>query len=107
MSYSESSKLKISRRICSCAACGTKDLVILREDAGWGDFEYTMVHNSRNCKKPYWYKIRKSINAAVNAWNNMNEEWIDGFDRVWFEVDKVYETRWDCSIEPERVRRAA
>lgn len=31
----------------------------------------------------------------------------DKNDRIWLEVDRVYETRWDCSIEPERVRQAA
>ncbi len=28
-------------------------------------------------------------------------------DRIWLEIDRVYETRWDCLPVPERVRRAA
>lgn len=33
-------------------------------------------------------------------------EWQD-IDRTWLEVDRVYETRWDCIIAPEGVRLAA
>jgi len=65
--------------------------------------EYCIEHGDYQCKAPY-PKDCKSINAAVAAWNTMNEEWKDGFDRIWFEVDRVYETRWDCSIAPEGVR---
>ncbi len=107
MSFFESSKLKKSRRICSCAACGIKDLILVRTAMMFGASEFCIEHENHNCKEPYWYKDRKSINAAVNSWNNMNEEWLDGFDLVWFEVDKVYETRWDCSIKPEGVRLVA
>jgi len=68
---------------------------------------YCIEHNGY-CKKSAWYtKGYTKINAAVEAWNAMNEEYLDGFDRVWFEVDRVYETRWDCPIAPEGVRRAA
>lgn len=34
------------------------------------------------------------------------EDWQD-VDRIWLEVDRVYETRWDCNPMPERVRLAA
>ncbi|MCK5614283.1 hypothetical protein KAR91_71115 [Candidatus Pacearchaeota archaeon] len=106
MSCIEVSKLKIPRKICSCAACGTKELLLVRvENMGCG-VEYSIDHK-RNCRKPYWYQERRRINLAVKAWNNMNEELLDGFDLVWFEVDRVYETRWDCMAEPERVRLAA
>ena len=99
-SYFESSKLRIPRRICSCAVCGTKDLVLDRTRMMFGNLEYCIEHIDHNCTKEYWYKARKSINPAVNAWNKMNEEWQDGFDLVWFEIDRVYETRWDCPAEP-------
>ena len=33
-------------------------------------------------------------------------EWQD-IDRIWLEVDRVYETRWDCPIAPEGVRQTA
>ena len=33
-------------------------------------------------------------------------EWQD-IDRTWLKVDRVYETRWDCRIEPEGVRQTA
>ncbi len=106
MSYFESSKLKIPRRICSCAKCGTQDLVILSED-DWGKEVYGIEHNGY-CKDAYWLtEGHKTVNSAIEKWNNMNEEWLDGFDLVWFEVDRVYETRWDCLIKPEGVRCAA
>ena len=106
MNYIEASKLKIPRRLCSCAACGTKDLKLIRTDMTFDSFMYTIEHE-KQCKKPYWYKERASINAAVKAWNDMNEEFLEGFDRIWFEVDRVYETRWDCKGSPEGVRQAA
>lgn len=105
--FFESSKLKIPRRICSCAACGTKDVLLVRTRMMFGNSEYCIEHENHNCTEPYWYFTRLKINSAIAAWNAKNEEFLDGFDRVWFEVDKVYETRWDCPIEPERVRQAA
>lgn len=105
MSYVPASMLKTPRKICSCAACGTKKLWLVRMRMAYGLPEYSIEHY---CKKEYWYtKGYTKVNAAVKAWNNMNEELLDGFDLVWFEVDRVYETRWDCMAEPERVRRAA
>ena len=34
------------------------------------------------------------------------EVWQDK-DRTWLEVDRVYETRWDCMLVPEGVRLVA
>ena len=108
MSYLvEDSKLKIPRKICSCAACGTKKVVIARMRMAFGLPQYSIEHIGY-CDAAYYYtKSYTRVNAAVEAWNAMNEEWQDGFDLVWFEVDRVYETRWDCIAMPERVRRAA
>ena len=106
MSYFETSKLKIPRKICSCAVCGTKEIVIDRVRMASGLPIYTIEHRGY-CNKTYHYtKGHTKVNAAVEAWNNMNEEWLGGFDLVWFEVDRVYETRWDCMSVPERVRAA-
>jgi hypothetical protein len=106
MSYFKSSKLKVPRRVKSCAKCGTQELKLVRTRMMFGPSEYCIEHDQR-CDEPYWYWTRMSINSAVTTWNNMNEEYLDGFDRVWFEVDRVYETRWDCMAGPEGVRRAA
>lgn len=107
MGYIESSKLTIHRLICSCAACGTKNLVLVREETGINSSGYSIEHKG-HCKKSYHYaEERTKINAAVKAWNDMNEEYQHGFDLIWFEVDRVYETRWDCKPMPEGVRRAA
>lgn len=40
----------------------------------------------------------------VMAMINGSENWQD-WDRCWREVDRVYETRWDCVSVPEGVRR--
>ncbi len=38
----------------------------------------------------------------------INQEYYERHaDNIWFEVDKVYETRWDCSAQPDSVRLAA
>ena len=105
MSFVETSKLRTPRRICSCRRCGTRDLLLVRTEMI--DYtEYTIEHNGC-CKEVYWYcDGKRKINTAVKAWNDKNEEWIDGFDLVWFEVDRVYDTRWDCMAEPEGVRLA-
>lgn len=96
----------VPRRICSCAACGTKKLTLKRLALAFGESEYCIEHEGK-CTKGYWYADRKSINTAVKAWNNMNDELVDGFELIWFEVDRVYATRIDCMAEPERVRQAA
>lgn len=106
MSYFEASNLKIPRKICSCAVCGTKEILIVRTRLYIGPPEYAIEHKGY-CKKVYHFTdCHAKVNAAVEAWNAMNEEWLDGFDLVWFEVDRVYETRWDCMAVPERVRAA-
>lgn len=108
MSYYESSKLKTPRQVCSCAGCGTKNLLLVRTNM-IGSPEYCIEH-AGYCKVPYHYtRSYTKVNAAVKAWNAMNEECEEryGFDRIWFEVDRVYEDRWDCPITPEGVRRAA
>ena len=46
-----------------------------------------------------------SVDKAM-ALINGTEQWQDD-DRCWREVDRVYETRWDCQPMPEGVRRAA
>lgn len=106
MSYFEAGNLKIPRKICSCAACGTKEIVILRTRMYLGLPVYTIEHIGP-CTEIYYYTDgHTKINAAVETWNAMNEEWLNGFDLVWFEIDRVYETRWDCVVVPERVRAA-
>ena len=109
MSYFESSKLKIPRRIRNCAKCGTKDLGIVRDIMFFGSPEYEVHHLRRYCSEPYWYtKGYTKINAAVRAWNKLNDESeFQDIDRIWFEVDRVYETRWDCMAVPEGVRAVA
>lgn len=46
-----------------------------------------------------YYICAKPIGLAEEDWQDV--------DRCWIEVERVYETRWDCSIKPERVRQAA
>ena len=95
MSLIPISMLKSPRKICTCACCGTSHLVIERTEM-IGYVEYIVGHRGY-CKQPYWYtKGFRTVNQAVKAWNDKNEEWQDGFDLVWFTVDQVYETRWDC-----------
>jgi hypothetical protein len=73
----------------------------------YGGPEYEITHLGY-CDDYEWYtKPYKTINAAVKAWNTMNEDWLDGFDLVWFEVDRVYETRIDCMAVPGGARKVA
>ncbi len=37
----------------------------------------------------------------------LSEEQFQDWERCWLEVDRVYETRWDCCIAPGRARQAA
>lgn len=105
MHYVELNKLRSRRRLSSCAACGTRDLVLVRMDFFGGKREYTIEHLG-HCDA-YMVEERPTISAAVKAWNDMNNDWLEGFDRVWFEIDRVYETRWDCMPVPGGARIAA
>lgn len=80
--------------------------MITRMRMAYGLPVYSIEHTGYCDAKYYYTEGHTKVNAAVEAWNAMNEEWLDGFDLVWFEVDRVYETRWDCVPVPERVRAA-
>ena len=50
---------------------------------------------------PYRIYYRETITQQL-----VSDKWQD-IDRIWLEVDRVYETRWDCMAVPGGARQAA
>lgn len=48
-----------------------------------------------------------SIPCSCGAEIKITEEMWQDISRTWEEVDRVYETRWDCPNKSEGVRQAA
>ncbi len=102
MIHQQRYKLKSKQKISNCTFCGSKDIRIeAAHSLTTGRTEYQVA-----CCGYIDAPIRMSRNAAVNAWNATTKEFQD-FDRTWLTVDQVYETRWDCMVEPEGVRQVA
>lgn len=58
---------------------------------------------------PEWKRVMK-VELHHCGQFLLREGWQKGYqdiERTWEEVDRVYETRWDCIPMPERVRQAA
>lgn len=86
-------------RVFQCC-CGSDDVYIDVSNS-----KYRITCYRCGLRGMFW-DYKKTILAAVKAWNDNMQEFQD-IDRIWLEVDRVYETRWDCIIEPEGVRQAA
>jgi hypothetical protein len=90
------------KRVLQCV-CGSDDIYI---EIFWDLKNVYRITCYRCGLRGSPENYRKTIPLAVKAWNDNVKEFQDT-DRIWLEVDRVYETRWDCPIEPEGVRRAA
>ena len=100
----EYKKLLKHRRLSACPKCGGAVIIIHEEIIG-----------SSDGRKRHFYEIgccelaidRKSVNGVVNAWNKLTAPPMQDEERTWFDVDLVYETRWDCMAAPGGARKAA